>query len=256
MLDYHEIPNKPGIYRLTCHINGKVYVGQAKSMFKRVRNHLYTARSRRKATYHDYAIYQAINKYGIENFTADVLDVLDKENIKLLTQFEYYWFIALNAHISLSGYNILIPGCWGNVDQFLTPEKKKRKSEKLSRANINRYPTEATRQRLSIAATGRKQTPEWVEKRISKIRGRPSSLKGRKKPDAPPFILTPDQQQIAFLSNSRTLCLKFRSRYTGEIKYFYGCQEASRVFNIHRTTLTDVIIRNEIPHRGIKKQFF
>jgi hypothetical protein len=50
--------------------------------------------------------------------------------------------------------------------------------------------------------------------------------------------------------------LRFTNRNTGETKYFYGCQEASRFFNIHRTSLTDVIIQGEVTKKGLKKMFF
>jgi hypothetical protein len=139
---------------------------------------------------------------------------------------------------------------------FLTEDKKKEKYRKISIGNKNKQISDETRKRLSISGKGRKQTPEWIEKRISKIRGKISPLRGIKRPEQGPWILSKEDQRKAFLSNPRTVCLKLTNRLTKETQYFYGCQETSRVFNIHRTTLTDVIVRGEIPRRGLKKKFF
>lgn len=256
MVNYREMPHAPGIYRITNKVNGKIYVGQAKDISKRVKNHSYNDGRKKNARF-DYILYEAVRKYGINNFIADVLEITPSDDLLTLNKYEYYWFIVLGAHISVGhGYNVLIPGCWGNIISQLSPEKQKERSRKLSIANKGKQPSPETRKRLSIAGKGRKQSSEWVEKRISKMRGRPSSLKGKKRPDLPPFILSPEDQKKAFLANPRTVCLKFTNRRTEEVKYFYGCQEASRYFNIHRTTLTDVIIRGEIPKKGLKKKFF
>ena len=40
--------------------------------------------------------------------------------------------------------------------------------------------TEASKRRLSEVAKGRKQTPEWVERRVSKIRGKNNGMYGRR----------------------------------------------------------------------------
>lgn len=43
--------------------------------------------------------------------------------------------------------------------------------------------TEASKRRLSEAGKGRKQTPEWVERRVSKIRGENNGMHGRRHTD-------------------------------------------------------------------------
>ena len=257
MINYREMPKAPGIYRITNTINGKIYVGQAKNIFIRVRDHLNASRIKNNKSRYNYVLYKAVNKYGEEHFIADVLELTLSDDLLTLNRYEYYWFIALSAHISTgNGYNVLLPGFWGNVISILSPEKQKERSLKISNTLKGKYPSLETRIKLSNAHKGKKQTSEWIEKRTAPMRGRPSSVRGKKRPNQPPFILSPENQKKAYLLNPRTTCLKFINNGTQEVKYFYGCQEASRYFEIHRTTLTDVIIRGEIPCRGIKKLFF
>ena len=55
-----------GIYKITNTINGKVYVGQSVDINRRWRQH--------KNSELDYPLYKAFKKYGIENFTFEVLE--------------------------------------------------------------------------------------------------------------------------------------------------------------------------------------
>jgi group I intron endonuclease len=258
MWNYHSFPDKAGVYKFTCLVNNKIYIGKAKSLFKRLRAHLYAFHSSSIDTNHPknkYLLYRAFKKYGIDNFIVEIQELLEGANNDILKSREQFWIDFLDSFaIHGKGYNEAPGGEGGNVDQFLTEDKKKEKYQKISIGNKNKVVNNITRQRISQSHKGRKQSPEWIEKRISKRRGKPSPLKGRKQPERGPWILSKEDQRKAFLLNPRTLCLKFTNNYTKKVCYFYGCQEASRIFNIHRTTLTDVIIRGEVPKRGLKKE--
>jgi group I intron endonuclease len=260
MWDYHAFPDKSGIYKFTCLVNNKIYIGKAKSLFKRIRSHLYIFHSSSVDQNHPgnkYLLYRALKKYGVNNFIVEIQELLEDASKEILESREKYWIEYLDSYaIHGKGYNEAPGGEGGNVDQYLTDDKKREKYLKVSIGNKNKKISNITRQRLSDSGKGRKQSPEWIEKRISKLRGRPSLLKGKKQPERGPWILSKEDQRKAFLKNTRTLCLKFTNNYTGEIRYFYGCQEASRIFNIHRTSLNDVIIRGEMPRKGFKKKFF
>lgn len=260
MWDYHTFPDEPGIYKFTCLINNKIYIGKAKSLFRRIRSHLYAFRSPSSDPKHPknkFLLYRAFSKYGINNFKVEIQELLIRAGSDLLRSREQFWIEYFDSYaIHGKGYNEAPGGEGGDVDCYLTEDKKKEKYYKVSIGNKNKQISNETRKRLSISGKGRKQTPEWIEKRISKIRGKPSPLRGIKHPERGPWVLSEENQRKAFLSNSRTVCLKLTNKFTNETRYFYGCQEASRIFNIHRTTLTDVIIRGETPRKGLKKNFF
>lgn len=88
------------IYKIENIVNNKVYVGQtAKSLSVRKRSHLCELRNNR---HKNTKLQNAVNKYGLDNFTFDVLDQAESE--KELNNKEIYWMNHYNA-IEV-GYNI------------------------------------------------------------------------------------------------------------------------------------------------------
>ena len=74
------------IYKVTNNINGKVYIGQ--SIFqieKRFKEHL--ADSKKSSRCHR-PFYDAINKYGQENFSIELIEEIDNNK---LNEREKYW---------------------------------------------------------------------------------------------------------------------------------------------------------------------
>lgn len=90
-----------GIYKIENKINGKVYIGQAKNIFARLNEHYLEACREDDNS----AIHKAIRKYGIENFSFEIMEVcepckLDEEEI---------YFIKMFGSFGEDGYN-LTPG--------------------------------------------------------------------------------------------------------------------------------------------------
>jgi group I intron endonuclease len=93
-----------GIYKITNKVNGKVYVGQAldiKHRFNRHRNDAFDPQNRQ----YNSALYQAIRKYGFENF---VFEILEECTPNQLDEREIYYIAKLQA-FGTNGYN-LTPG--------------------------------------------------------------------------------------------------------------------------------------------------
>lgn len=82
-----------GIYKITNNINGKIYIGQSVDIERRLKEH-----KRRE----EQQIDQAIQKYGIDNFSFDILEECDSD---LLNEREEYWTKQYNSTIP-NGYNI------------------------------------------------------------------------------------------------------------------------------------------------------
>lgn len=85
-----------GIYKITNTINNKVYIGQSINIEDRWKKHKYAKDG--------FAIHQAIQKYGVDNFTFEILEECPKE---LLDNREIYWISYYNS--LKKGYN-MIPG--------------------------------------------------------------------------------------------------------------------------------------------------
>jgi group I intron endonuclease len=90
-----------GIYKITCKINGKLYIGSAVNLYKRWRSrHL---PSLRKNTHHNRYLQAAWNKYGENAFECKTIENCAKPD---LIAREQYWIDALNAADAQYGYNV------------------------------------------------------------------------------------------------------------------------------------------------------
>lgn len=67
-----------GIYCITNKINGKKYVGLSKDIYRRWGEHKRVPFNKNSKEYH-YPIYNAIRKYGLENFEFSIIEKCDGE---------------------------------------------------------------------------------------------------------------------------------------------------------------------------------
>ena len=88
------------IYKITNLVNNKLYIGQTVHPEKRWWEH----QQRAKTHYDDYPIHLAINKYGAENFSFEILEWTEDYN-----NAEAKWIKELNT-ISPNGYNLIDGG--------------------------------------------------------------------------------------------------------------------------------------------------
>lgn len=89
-----------GIYKIENLINNKVYIGQSRDIFKRWNSHKNTATNPNKQEY-DYPLYRAFRKYGLKNFS---FQVLEECSVEQLNEKENYWIKYYNSSGRL-GYN-------------------------------------------------------------------------------------------------------------------------------------------------------
>lgn len=97
-----------GIYSFKNKINGKRYIGQSVNIKARYSKHLYLSKNPEIEGANG-ILYQAIRKYGIENFKFEILEETTKE---CLNDREKYWISYYNSF--LRGYNATIGGDSGN----------------------------------------------------------------------------------------------------------------------------------------------
>lgn len=92
-----------GIYKITNKINGKVYIGQSKDIYRRWKEHEKCIRSDKRNTY----LYNSMRKHGIDNFAFEIIEECD---ISMLNTQEIYWIAYYNSHDANYGYNGTIGG--------------------------------------------------------------------------------------------------------------------------------------------------
>lgn len=133
-----------GIYKITNKLNGKVYIGQSIDIDTRWRQHI-NAKD-------NFAIHNAIKKYGEENFK---FEVLLECPVDMLNVWERD-MIALYDCISPNGYNLTEGGEGG----YRRSEETK---IKISNAQKGKHLSEETRRKMSEVKKGKKLQPFSVE---------------------------------------------------------------------------------------------
>jgi len=133
-LNYRYIKLLSGVYIIQNKIDNKKYIGETKTLGKRIKTHLQELLDNRHVNIH---LQNAVNKYGIENFRFDVIELCETWETK---RREHHWATVLYAHDDKHGYNI----------QPTDPEG-------------NRICSEETKKKISKANSGRKMTPQRAE---------------------------------------------------------------------------------------------
>ena len=100
----------PYIYKITNLINNKVYVGKTShiNLNQRFQEHIQDSRKKHREKR---PLYDAFNKYGIENFQIELLEKVADD--ALAVQQEQYWIKQLNSYIGFpnsNGYNATLGG--------------------------------------------------------------------------------------------------------------------------------------------------
>lgn len=102
------------VYKAINNVNGKLYIGYTtKTLEERIKMHLNKSKNKNNKHYF-YLFKEAIRKYGIENFTWDIL--ADCSSIEECCELEKYYIKSLDT-ISPNGYNLTEGGNGGIVSE-------------------------------------------------------------------------------------------------------------------------------------------
>lgn len=115
-----------GIYKITCRVTGKIYIGQSQSLGARKRQHwdkLRLGKHKNKKMQADW------NEYGAANFS---FDILEKCAVSDLNEREIYWINKYDATNPSVGYNKQVGGAHKNKGLVEEPRYKNRTKYKKS----------------------------------------------------------------------------------------------------------------------------
>src|SRR5258708_22007982 len=99
MQPYYTIPATSGIYRITCTVTGKIYIGSAMNLRNRWNDHRQHFHGK---NHPNKKLQNAWYKYGEQAFTFEVLELVLPMS---LTAREQYWFKKLKP-FGNKGFNI------------------------------------------------------------------------------------------------------------------------------------------------------
>lgn len=193
-----------GIYKITNIVNNKCYIGQSVHIERRFREH----KNRSYFTEYETPLYKAIKKYGIENFTFEIIEECEKSE---LSDREIFYINKYNSY-SKMGYNLTNGGKGYSGTHTIEHNKKisiaktgkkiqppsketlikrseslkkvihtKEWHEKIGLANRGRVVSEETRKKISESLKGNVISSETREKLRIKSTGRKQSEDSRKK---------------------------------------------------------------------------
>lgn len=145
------------IYKITNNINGKCYVGQTiKKTFDRINAHRKLAEEGKSK----HPFYNAIRKYGWENFKSEILEegiLYEELNDKEIAYSLYYNALYPN------GYCLTIGGGRGK-------QASQEVREKISKSNKGHSVSEETRKKIGeankVSLKGKKRLPETIKKML------------------------------------------------------------------------------------------
>lgn len=144
-----------GIYIIRNTVNGKVYVGSAKSLHRRLSEH---RRKLERGDHENDRLQQAFTKYGKAAFDFVVLEHVEERAARLAR--EQHWIDFYKCAERTIGYNIYpIAGSPAGTKHTEAARAKMRAAAK-TKPPIS----DETRARISKARTGIKKTPEQIEK--------------------------------------------------------------------------------------------
>lgn len=100
-----------GIYIIRNTINNKVYIGQSVDMYRRMQEHIRASQPEHYSTKNSRdsktPIHLALHKYGLQNFT---MDILEKCSRNRLDERERYWIAKFQSTNPKIGYNLTTGG--------------------------------------------------------------------------------------------------------------------------------------------------
>ncbi len=162
------------IYKTTCLVNGKVYIGQTiKEGYKYLR---YIGSGR--------ALLRAVNKYGKNNFIKQILIVCNTQ--EQADEYEELFIEMYSSCNKVCGYNILTGTAnkFGSINPSRIPEIARKMSERMMGVGLGRKVSDETRRKLSISLKGKnkgKRRSDEVKKKMSIERfGIKNSFHGKK----------------------------------------------------------------------------
>ncbi len=113
---YDLYNNKCGVYKITCMVNNKIYIGSSKNIYQRWKDHNNDLINKRHINSH---LQKDWNKYGKDNFKFEIVEFCNEEDVRNREQF---YIDSTNCCDRNIGYNIN-----PTVDNTIVSEETKTK---------------------------------------------------------------------------------------------------------------------------------
>lgn len=155
-----------GIYRIVNKLNGKCYIGQSIDIERRFRDH----KSRSFTTKYETPIYKAFQKYGIDNFSFEIIEECSTEN---LDDREIFYIAKYRSAEKKYGYNFTFGGKGYHGTNYT--EQRELWSQHIAEGKTGKkigHPSKEALAHRSAALKGLKKPESWCKKMSVIMKGR------------------------------------------------------------------------------------
>lgn len=140
---------KSGIYKIINTINQKIYIGSSVNIKARFAFHISGLKLNKHPSKH---LQNACNKYGIDNFIFEILEICEKDKLE---EREQFWIDFTNCCDRKIGYNTRKIAN-SNIGVKCSEEAK----IKISNFHKGKLKSEETKKKMSVWQIGRKMSDE------------------------------------------------------------------------------------------------
>jgi group I intron endonuclease len=208
---FEDNKDKSGIYRW---VNNKTYVGSGVNLTKRLRSYF----NEKELNKNPRPIHDALIKYGLDNFTLEILEYCSKTYIIEREQF-YLNLLVPDYNILKYAYSLLgFKHSQETIDKLKDKIISSEHKELLSSIHKSKFVSSDTRNKLSIAITKFKQNNPLTPEALDNIRSKTTAREG-----VPVLVL---------------------NTQTNEEKIFTNQTEAGKFLGVTRQAVYNAITRN------------
>lgn len=154
-----------GIYKLTCLVNNKIYIGKSINLYSRLGNHKRGEKKVKGRCYFE----DALIKHGWNSFTVEILETFENfdktRDHQMLLDVETRYIELFDSTNKDIGYNL----CKYSSDRTGRSHSAETRA-RIGRSNLGKITSEETKEKLRLANLGKTHSKETKEKmRISRL---------------------------------------------------------------------------------------
>ena len=226
------------IYKITNLVNGSIYIGKKKSPVFLDKEYMGSGR----------IITQAINKYGIDNFTIEAIDWSSSREEQ--NEQEKYW-IRYYRETGVRLYNIANGGDGGDTYSYLSAEDKIERGRKLSEVQKNRSPEKTqqivAKRKETIERRGVRPGPKYGNKPWNTGKTKETDKRVAANSEAIAMFHKNNPGKYSGWKQTPEAIEKIRTASYGN-KHGVGNKSTRGCRHIHKGTVNTCVPEEELPH--------
>lgn len=223
-----NIKKLPGIYKIICKENNKVYIGGSGNLRQRRKHHFVILKMNQHI---NTDLQEDYNRYGKENFDFEVIEYCNKEDIRTK---EVTYILKFNSIDGNFGYN--------NSLGFKLSDKTKKK---MSQSQKGKTISLETRKKISESLMGHEVSNECREKNRLKHLGRKHTNEAKEKCRQSSTGRRHSEETKRNLSIKNSKYTHFSEEWVNLRNQGISYYKISKMYNVNKTSVRDYCIKKD-----------